>query len=154
MNLKSWLFFDTMITPRIIRIVYWILLFLTVVSGVFGIFINPVSIIVTIISIIFLRISCEVVILMFNIYQQIKKLLTIYLLKTPGDPGHSVRTSKTAFLSIQTDKTFGKGVRLHIVRFLPALFGSEKAPVTHDVNSAVEFPPANHNAGCTTVPGR
>ncbi|ECJ7923130.1 hypothetical protein DEC12_21080 [Salmonella enterica] len=84
MNLKSWLFFDTMITPRIIRIVYWILLFLTIVSGVFGIFINPVSIIVTIISIIFLRISCEVVILMFNIYQQIKKIADNIPVKDTG----------------------------------------------------------------------
>lgn len=74
MNINSWLFFDNMITPRIIKFVYWILLFITIISGVFGIFINPVSIIITVISIIILRISCEVVILMFNIYQQLKKI--------------------------------------------------------------------------------
>lgn len=74
MNINSWLFFDKMITPRIIKVVYWILLFFTIISGIFGIFINPVSIIITVISIIILRISCEVVILMFNIYQQIKKI--------------------------------------------------------------------------------
>ncbi|EBD0364568.1 hypothetical protein FHI53_20105 [Salmonella enterica] len=74
MNINSWLFFDNMITPRIINFVYWVLLFLTIISGVFGIFINPVSIIITVISIIILRISCEVVILMFNIYKQIKKI--------------------------------------------------------------------------------
>lgn len=73
MDINSWLFFDKMITPRIIKVVYWVLLFLTILSGIFGVFINPVSIIITVIGIIILRISCEVVILMFNIYQQIKK---------------------------------------------------------------------------------
>ncbi|EAM8420255.1 DUF4282 domain-containing protein [Salmonella enterica] len=74
MDINSWLFFDKMITPRIIRIVYWVLLFLTILSGILGVFINPVSIIITVISIIILRISCEVVILMFSIYQQIKRI--------------------------------------------------------------------------------
>lgn len=74
MDINSWLFFDKMITPRIIRIVYWVLLFLTILSGILGVFINPVSIIITVISIIILRISCEVVILMFNIYKQIKRI--------------------------------------------------------------------------------
>ncbi|AXC66873.1 DUF4282 domain-containing protein [Salmonella enterica subsp. enterica serovar Ramatgan] len=74
MDINSWLFFDKMITPRIIKIVYWVLLFLTILSGILGVFINPVSIIITVISIIILRISCEVVILMFNIYQQIKRI--------------------------------------------------------------------------------
>lgn len=74
MDINSWLFFDKMITPRIIKVVYWVLLFLTILSGILGVFINPVSIIITVISIIILRISCEVVILMFNIYQQIKRI--------------------------------------------------------------------------------
>ncbi|EBS4547951.1 hypothetical protein DQK32_18995 [Salmonella enterica subsp. enterica serovar Newport] len=74
MDINSWLFFDKMITPRIIRIVYWVLLFLTILSGILGVFINPVSIIISVISIIILRISCEVVILMFSIYQQIKRI--------------------------------------------------------------------------------
>ncbi len=86
MIISSWLFFDTMIIPRIIKIVYWILLFLTIITGICGVFINPVSIIVAVIRIIFLRISCEEVILMFKIYQQIKRIADSIPVKHTGQP--------------------------------------------------------------------
>ncbi|EBW6362373.1 hypothetical protein DPU24_16350 [Salmonella enterica subsp. enterica serovar Oranienburg] len=78
MDVKQWLNFDKTITPAIIKYIYWILLFFTIASSLLGMMLSPIlipiNLIVLIVSIIFLRISCEMVILMFNIYQQVKKI--------------------------------------------------------------------------------
>ncbi|EAB7739617.1 DUF4282 domain-containing protein [Salmonella enterica] len=78
MDIKQWLHFDRMITPGIIKNVYWLLLFFTIASGILGMlmspFTSPITLVILILSIIALRISCEMIILMFNIYQQLKKI--------------------------------------------------------------------------------
>lgn len=139
MNINSWLFFDKMITPRIIKAFYWILLFFTIISGIFGIFINPVSIIITVISIIILRISCEVVILMFNIYQQIKKLPTIFLSIVQKKPTYIIKK-----------RTFSP----HTIRSFPVHYGSAPVSATPGENFVLVFQRANHNAGYTACPVR
>lgn len=74
MAIKQWLNFDRMVTPGIIKYVYWLLLFFTIVSGILGMLMSPITLVILILSIIALRISCEMIILMFNIYQQLKKI--------------------------------------------------------------------------------
>ncbi|MDJ3787423.1 DUF4282 domain-containing protein [Salmonella enterica] len=78
MAIKQWLNFDRMVTPGIIKYVYWLLLFFTIASGILGMlmspFTSPITLVILILSIIALRISCEMIILMFNIYQQLKKI--------------------------------------------------------------------------------
>ncbi|ATA25470.1 DUF4282 domain-containing protein [Brenneria goodwinii] len=73
--IKMWLDFDEMITPRIIKVVYWLLLAFTVIGGIIGVISNPIiGIIGFIFSVIGLRVGCEMIILMFNIYRQVKKI--------------------------------------------------------------------------------
>lgn len=78
MAIKQWLNFDRMVTPGIIKYVYWLLLFFTIASGILGMLMSPstspITLVILILSIIALRISCEMIILMFNIYQQLKKI--------------------------------------------------------------------------------
>ncbi|EAT4591338.1 DUF4282 domain-containing protein [Salmonella enterica] len=78
MDIKKWLNFDRMVTPGIIKYVYWLSLFFTIAGGILGMlmspFTSPITLVILILSIIALRISCEMIILMFNIYQQLKKI--------------------------------------------------------------------------------
>ncbi|HGB4253000.1 TPA: DUF4282 domain-containing protein [Salmonella enterica subsp. enterica serovar Virchow] len=72
---RQWLDFDEMITPKIIKIIYWIFLVITVVGGVTGMFANFFAgLIGLVFGVIGLRVGCEMVILMFNIYKQLKKI--------------------------------------------------------------------------------
>ncbi|ENA5784060.1 DUF4282 domain-containing protein [Escherichia coli] len=72
---SQWIDFDEMITPKIIKVIYWFFLFITVAGGVIGMIANPfVGLLGLIMGIIGLRIGCEMIILLFNIYKQIKKI--------------------------------------------------------------------------------
>ena len=68
--------FDAMLTPKIITFIYWLFLFLSVGSGLVtmfsGSFLMGIGIIVggSILS----RIYCELMIVMFKIHDNIKKL--------------------------------------------------------------------------------
>ena len=68
--------FDEMLTPKIITFIYWLFLFLSVVSGLTtmfaGSFLMGVGIIVG--GIIMSRIYCELMIVLFKIHENIKKL--------------------------------------------------------------------------------
>ena len=73
-TLRQWLEFDEMITPKIIKVIYWIFLVITIVGGVIGMFANFFAgFIGLVFGVIGLRVGCEMVILMFNIYKQLKK---------------------------------------------------------------------------------
>ncbi|EAC1992465.1 TPA: DUF4282 domain-containing protein [Escherichia coli] len=73
--LRQWLEFDEMITPKIIKVIYWIFLVITIVGGVIGMFANFFAgFIGLVFGVIGLRVGCEMVILMFNIYKQLKKI--------------------------------------------------------------------------------
>ncbi|ENT2236191.1 DUF4282 domain-containing protein [Escherichia coli] len=38
---SQWIDFDEMITPKIIKVIYWFFLFITVAGGVIGMIANP-----------------------------------------------------------------------------------------------------------------
>ncbi|HIE1973499.1 TPA: DUF4282 domain-containing protein [Escherichia coli] len=83
---SQWVDFDEMITPKIIKIIYWFLLFITVVGGIIGMIANPfVGLLGLIMGVVGLRIGCEMIILFFNIYQQVKKIADAVPNKINGD---------------------------------------------------------------------
>lgn len=76
-------FFEEMLTPKIITFVYWLLLLFAVVSGLgstfggyggvtFGRFLMGIGMIVG--GAVGARIGCELLIVLFKIYENIKKL--------------------------------------------------------------------------------
>ena len=76
---KSWVNFDEMITPKIIVVIYWILMAITVLGSFVTMFTgNFVSFLFGVVSLIFgiigVRVGCELVILSFNIYKTLKKI--------------------------------------------------------------------------------
>ena len=81
--MKDVLFFDGMLTPKIITFVYWLLLFSVVVSGLstifggyggitFGKFMMGIGIIIG--GGIAARIWCELLIVLFKIHENLKKI--------------------------------------------------------------------------------
>ena len=81
--MKDILFFDNMLTPKIITFVYWLLLLVAVVSGIgaiftgyngvtFGSFIMGIGIAIA--GAVGARIWCELLIVLFKINENIKKL--------------------------------------------------------------------------------
>lgn len=60
-TLRQWLEFDEMITPKIIKVIYWIFLVITIVGGVIGMFANFFAgFIGLVFGVIGLRVGCEV----------------------------------------------------------------------------------------------
>ncbi|HCT5879966.1 hypothetical protein B2H99_14110 [Morganella morganii] len=83
--LKSLLTFDQMITPKLITVLYWLGLIGVLFSGIATIFVSNAydggffsGLISGLATIIFgglgVRISCELIILSFNIYGKLKKI--------------------------------------------------------------------------------
>ena len=84
MDSRSLFFFDNMLTPKIIIIVYWILLAVVVISGLgvmfgfgvggftFGSFVKGVIGIV--LGLLGVRIWCELLIVLFKINENIQKM--------------------------------------------------------------------------------
>jgi glycerol-3-phosphate acyltransferase PlsY len=81
--MKGVFFFESMITPKIITIVYWFILFVVVIVGIgamfatfsgvtFGSFLRGLGIIVG--GAIAARIWCELLIVLFKIHENIRKL--------------------------------------------------------------------------------
>jgi hypothetical protein len=81
--MKELFFFNTMLTPKIITFVYWLFLFFAVVSGVtmmfggyggltFGKFLAGIGIIIG--GGVGARIWCELMIVLFKIHENIKKI--------------------------------------------------------------------------------
>ena len=81
--MKDILFFDAMLTPKVITAIYWLLLLTAVVSGLgamfngyggltLGQFFRGVAIIV--IGSVGARIWCELLIVLFKIHENIKKI--------------------------------------------------------------------------------
>ena len=73
--------FDSMLTPKIITFVYWLILFMVVVSGLgvaFSYGFNVMRIMYGLFGIVaggvFARIWCELMIVLFKIHENIKKL--------------------------------------------------------------------------------
>ena len=76
--MRDVLFFDSMLTPKIITFVYWLLLFAVLVSGLgamftaYGSFWQGLGILVF--GSIGVRIWCELLIVLFKIHENLKKL--------------------------------------------------------------------------------
>jgi hypothetical protein len=79
MDIKDLLGFDKMFTPRVITIIYWILLGLVVLSGLItlftsgmnGIWMGPVIIVFGTLGV---RIYCELLILFFKIHEELQEI--------------------------------------------------------------------------------
>lgn len=84
MEPRSIFFFDTMLTPKVITFVYWILLFMVIISGFammfgygmygfsFGSFIKGFLMIV--VGSAMVRIWCELLIVLFKINENVQKI--------------------------------------------------------------------------------
>lgn len=81
MDARNVFFFDAMLTPKIITLVYWLLLFAVLVSGIgmmlgngfsFGHFIKAVAIMIG--GAIGARIWCELLIVLFKIHENTQKI--------------------------------------------------------------------------------
>ena len=75
--MKDIFFFDSMLTPKIITIVYWLLLVSAVVSGLGSMFagyiLGGLGIIVG--GVIGARIWCELLIVLFKIHENLQKIV-------------------------------------------------------------------------------
>ncbi len=79
--MKNLFFFDTMLTPKVITFVFWLMLLLVAVSGLGTMFAGGLTflkfifgLLVTASGAVGARISCEILIVMFKIHENIKKL--------------------------------------------------------------------------------
>lgn len=74
--MKSFLNFDTFITPKIITILYWITLITIVVSGAINMYLGSFfgSLFTVIIGILSARIGFELIMLFFKMYEQVKRI--------------------------------------------------------------------------------
>lgn len=77
--MKDLFFFDSMLTPKIITFVYWLMLLAAVASGVTSMF-TPYSggfiigLVILIAGVIAARIWCELLIVLFKIHDNLKKI--------------------------------------------------------------------------------
>jgi hypothetical protein len=84
MNLRSVLFFDTMLTPKVVTLVYWLLLVSSLVAGIgsmfytgfqymtFGTFCR--GLLITVGGAIAARIWCELVIVLFKLNENVQRI--------------------------------------------------------------------------------
>ncbi len=84
MNFRDVFFFDAMLTPKIITIVYWLLLVFVLLSGLGSIFLYGAAnvtfggfikgILITVGGAIAARIWCELMIVFFKIHEHVQKI--------------------------------------------------------------------------------
>ena len=84
MTVRSILFFETMLTPRVVTLVYWLLLVAAIVAGLgsmfymgfqymtFGSFVRGIAI--TVGGAIGARIWCELVIVLFKLNENVQRI--------------------------------------------------------------------------------
>ncbi|WNO60834.1 DUF4282 domain-containing protein [Rheinheimera sp. MMS21-TC3] len=76
--MRELFFFDSMLTPKIITFVYWLLLLAVLISGLgamftqYGSFVSGVGILV--LGSIGVRIWCEMLIVLFKIHENLRKI--------------------------------------------------------------------------------
>ena len=80
MNARNVFFLDEMLTPKIITLIYWLLLFAAVISGL-GMMFSGMSftgfiggLLAIVLGAVFARIWCELLIVLFKIHENIKKI--------------------------------------------------------------------------------
>lgn len=75
---KDLLFIDKMITPTIINIIYWLLGVIVVLMGLAGLFTGkPVSILIIPFGLLYVRIMCEVFVVLFKISNNVERIARI-----------------------------------------------------------------------------
>lgn len=81
MNARQILYFDSMLTPKIITFVYWLGLVAVVIAGLISMFVGGPSFVKFLMGIgvmvggaISVRINCELLIVLFKIHENIHKL--------------------------------------------------------------------------------
>lgn len=73
--MKEALFFNTMLTPKIITILYWVLLVIVVCSGLYTLFaVSFWAGLLTLAGVIGVRIWCELLIVIFKIHENLKRI--------------------------------------------------------------------------------
>lgn len=81
--MRDALFFDSMLTPKIITLVYWLLLVVVLLGGIRTIFFDMggfgfgsliQGIIIMVVGAVGVRIWCELLIVLFKIHENIKKV--------------------------------------------------------------------------------
>ncbi|HET9862830.1 MAG TPA: DUF4282 domain-containing protein [Steroidobacteraceae bacterium] len=87
MNLRNVLYFDAMLTPKVITVVYWLLLLACVIAGLgtlfytgfqymsFGTFVRAIGI--TLGGAIAARIWCELMIVLFKLNENVQRLAAV-----------------------------------------------------------------------------
>ena len=80
LSIKDLFFFDAMLTPKLITLIYWLLLLVAVISGL-GIMFSGISftgfiggLFTIILGAVFARIWCELLIVLFKINDNIRRL--------------------------------------------------------------------------------
>lgn len=83
MEPKDVLFFDKMLTPQLITIIYWILLVVVVLGGIGTMFVQSfiAGLIGIVVGLLFARIWCELLIVLFKMNDALQAL------KNRGAPG-------------------------------------------------------------------
>lgn len=77
--MKDLLFFEKMVTPKIINIVYWLMLACAVVGGLSAMFSNHgggflSGVFILVSGVIIARITCELLIILFKINENMQKI--------------------------------------------------------------------------------
>lgn len=74
--MKSFLTFDTFITPKIITFLYWLTLITILVAGAINIYLGSFfgSLFSIVVGILSARIGFELIMLFFKMYEQIKRI--------------------------------------------------------------------------------
>lgn len=87
--MRKILFFDTMLTPKVITFVFWLMLLAVVVAGLGTMFAGGFSFVRFLMGLLSMalggviaRIWCEILIVMFKIHENIKKMAD----KVPSTP--------------------------------------------------------------------
>jgi hypothetical protein len=84
-SFNDWLFLKKMITPMVIQIIYWLGILVVIIFGLFtiiksfgafggGAFGLLSGILMLILGPIMVRVYCEILVVLFNIYEELKKL--------------------------------------------------------------------------------
>jgi hypothetical protein len=77
--MKEIFYFDSMLTPKIITVIYWFMLLAVVISGVSAMFFGEASSFlgglgIIIAGVVFSRIWCEILIVLFKINENLQKV--------------------------------------------------------------------------------
>lgn len=78
MNFKDLFYFDKMLTPLVLTFIYWLILAAVVIAGVIAMFNSVIGGLMLIVGGLFAaRLYCELMMIIFKIYENLKKIADI-----------------------------------------------------------------------------